>query len=182
MTGVQTCALRSDHLFERHALLFVRLELQDAAGAMVADNFYWVAKDAESYRALDKLASASVNSDMKAAADVTVYGGREKVWRVHMRNTGSDAAVALKLTLRHTDGTRILPAYYSDNYISLLPGEERTVSIHAPVDAAGSADDARISVRGWNLPEQDVPLDSTRFAQNHAGGAEVPSPGHKNIH
>ena len=101
---------------------------------MIADNFYWVAKDAESYRALDKLASASVNSDVKAASDATVDGGREKVWRVHLRNTGSDAAIALKLTLRHADGTRILPAYYSDNYLSLLPGEERTVTIQAPVE------------------------------------------------
>lgn len=171
-------ALPLAHLFERHALLFVRLELQDAAGAMIADNFYWVAKDAESYRALDKLASASVNSDMKAAADVTVYGGREKVWRVHMRNTGSDPAIALKLTLRHTDGTRILPAYYSDNYLSLLPGEERTVTIQAPVDAAG-AGSAHVSLRGWNFPEQDVPQDTAALAQSTSDGSAV-GPSHRN--
>ena len=65
-------------LFEKHPLVFVRLELRDPAGTLIADNFYWVAKDAESYRALDKLASASVNSTVQAESDVTVDGGREK--------------------------------------------------------------------------------------------------------
>jgi hypothetical protein len=167
-------------LFEKHPLVFVRLELRDAENAMIADNFYWVAKDAESYRALDKLASASVKGDVKAAADVTVDGGREKVWRVHLRNTGGDAAIALKLTLRHADGTRILPAYYSDNYLSLLPGEERTVSIHAPVDAAG-AGSARVSMRGWNLTEQDVPQEASALTQNALDGHEVTPPHHKEI-
>jgi hypothetical protein len=167
-------------LFEKHPLVFVRLELHDAEGAMIADNFYWVAKDAESYRALDKLAFASINSGMKAAADVTVDGGREKVWRVHLRNTGSDAAIALKLTLRHTDGTRILPAYYSDNYLSLLPGEERTVTIQAPLDAAG-AGSARVSLRGWNLSEQDVPQGAVAPAVNSADGRAVTPPHRKEI-
>ena len=162
-------------LFEKHPLVFVRLELRDAAGALIADNFYWVAKDAESYRALDKLASASVNSGLEAAADVTVDSGREKVWRVHLRNTGSDAAIALKLTLRHTDGTRILPAYYSDNYLSLLPGEERTVTIQAPLNAVG-AGSAHVSLRGWNLSERDVPQNVVSTAASSAQRGEVRPP------
>ena len=165
-------------LFEKHPLVFVRLELRNAAGVLIADNFYWVAKDPEDNRAMEKLASASVNSGVKAAADVTVDGGREKVWRVHLRNTGSDAAIALKLTLRHTDGTRILPAYYSDNYLSLLPGEERTVSIQAPVDAAG-ANSAHVSLRGWNFPEQDVPQDTAGLVQSTQDRGAI-GPSHRN--
>jgi hypothetical protein len=100
------------------------------------------------------------------------------VWRVHVHNTGSDAAIALKLTLRHTDGTRILPAYYSDNYLSLLPGEERIVTIQAPVDAAG-AGSAHVSLRGWNFPEQDVPQDTAALAQSTSDGVAV-GPSHRN--
>ena len=163
-----------DDSFAQHPLVFVRLELRDAAGAMVADNFYWVAKDPENYRGLDKLAAASVAADVATAPDAVVDGGREKVWRVQLRNTGNDAAIALKLTLRHADGTRILPAYYSDNYLSLLPGEERTVTIHAPVDASG-AGNARVSLRGWNFAEQDVPQSAAVLAQKAAAeGASAP--------
>ena len=174
----QLFKLPIEGLFAKYPLVFVRLELRDASGAMIADNFYWVAKNPESYRALDKLASASVSSGVKVAADAVVNGGREKVWRVQLRNTGSDAAIALKLTLLHADGKRILPAYYSDNYLSLLPGEERTVTIHAPADAAG-ADSARVSLRGWNFIEQDVPQGAAAPVQNATDRRDA-TPRHRN--
>jgi Exo-beta-D-glucosaminidase Ig-fold domain len=45
--------------------------------------------------------------------------------------------VANKLTLIDaTAKTRILPTYYSDNYVSLLPGESRTIEIEYPATAA----------------------------------------------
>lgn len=157
-----------EDLFPKHPLVFVRLELRDADGAMIADNFYWIAKSPEDNRALDKLGIASITSGVKAAADTVVNGGTEKVWRVRLRNTGSDAAIALKLTLFHSDGTRILPTYYSDNYLSLLPGEERTVTIQAPAHAAGTGE-VRISLRGWNFSEQNVPQDTARITQNSSG-------------
>ena len=43
--------------------------------------------------------------------------------------TGQIAALENKLTLLHADGSQVLPAYYSDNYVSLLPGEERAITI-----------------------------------------------------
>ena len=159
-------------LFAAHPLLFVRLELRDAAGALIADNFYWVARDAGSYRGLDKLATASIDSSVVLAPQVDVDGATEKVWRVHLRNSGSDAAIALKLTLHHTDGTRILPAYYSDNYVSLLPGEEREITIQAPAKAAGTGA-AAVSLRGWNLLEESVPPSSSAAVRNPDGTSEA---------
>jgi hypothetical protein len=41
-----------------------------------------------------------------------------------------------------------LPAYFSDNYLSLLPGEKRVVEISYP-EAQASA--ATIAIRGWNV-------------------------------
>jgi hypothetical protein len=42
----------------------------------------------------------------------------------------------------------VLPAFYSDNYLSLLPGESRT--IHAQCPAVGKVCTA-IALRGWNV-------------------------------
>jgi hypothetical protein len=59
----------------------------------------------------------------------------------------------IKLTLKDAaTGERILPAYYSDNYVSLLPGEERSVNVAFPAGKAESA----IGLRGWNLATQTV--------------------------
>jgi len=158
-------------LFASHPLLFVRLEMRGASGDLLADNFYWVARDAGSYRGMEKLDEASIEGSLTSAASVEVAGATEKVWSVHLHNRGKEAAIALKLTLRHEDGTRILPAYYSDNYVSLLPGEERTITIHAPVKVVGTGV-PQVSLRGWNLPEQGVPQASALSEKTYDGAHE----------
>src|ERR1700688_2280517 len=45
--------------------------------------------------------------------------------RVQLQNNGTSVALQNRVTLLSArDGTRILPAYLSDNYVSLLPGEK----------------------------------------------------------
>jgi hypothetical protein len=67
---------------------------------------------------------------------------------VTLANAGSAPALNGKLTLVDAKGGRVLPAYYADNYISLLPGERRTVEIRYPGPArAGAA----VELRGWNV-------------------------------
>ena len=56
-------------------------------------------------------------------------------------------------------GARVLPAYYSDNYVSLLPGERRVVTIRTEVGAA-RAD--RIAVRGWNVAPDEIRIGDAR--------------------
>ena len=128
--------------------IFVRLEVSDAAGAPVSDNFYWWAADEASYRELNSLEAATLT----ASATSSATNGEREV-RVQLKNTGSAAALMIKLTLEDAaTGQRILPAYYNDNYISLLPGEERTVNVKFP---AGE-EKPEIGLRGWNLIPQTL--------------------------
>ena len=128
--------------------IFVRLEVSDAAGTPVSDNFYWWAADEASYRELNSLAPAALTA---SATSATSSG--ERGVTVQVKNTGSAAALMVKLTLEDAaTGQRILPAYYSDNYVSLLPGEERTVNVQFP---AGE-EKPEIGLRGWNLSAQTI--------------------------
>ena len=128
--------------------VFVRLAVSDAAGAPVSDNFYWWAADDASLRELNSLAAATVSASATAAPE-----NGERAVAVRIRNDGTEAALMIKLTLEDAaTGQRILPAYYSDNYESLLPGEERTVKIEFP---AGDAK-PEIGLRGWNLNTQTI--------------------------
>jgi len=136
-----------DKLAEGHTI-FVRLSVSDAAGAPVSDNFYWWAADEASFRELNSLARATV-----AASATAGEAGGERQVTVKLKNTGSAAALTIKLTLTDAaTGERILPAYYSENYISLLPGEERAVTVAFP---AGDAK-PMIGLRGWNLAPQTI--------------------------
>jgi len=65
-----------------------------------------------------------------------------------LTNPGSQPALMVKLALRDAAGERVLPAYWSDNYVSLLPGETRVVTVRAPLSAAMPDS---IGVRGWNV-------------------------------
>ena len=67
-------------------------------------------------------------------AATATMAGSGKI-RVQLRNAGAAVALSNKLTLVNADGTRILPAFYSDNYVSLLPGETREVEIEYPASA-----------------------------------------------
>ncbi len=131
--------------------IFVELEVSDAAGAPVSNNFYWWSADEASLRELNSLAQAAISASATAAA-----ANGEHAVTVKIRNTGSVAALLVKLTLEDAaSGQRILPAYYSENYVSLLPGEERAVSVTYPVGGAKPA----IGLRGWNVATQTLAVE-----------------------
>ena len=129
-------------------VVLVKLELRDATGKVVSDNLYWLAAAGQVYRQLNHLPAAAIT----ASASVVSPGKM----RVTLRNAGATVALANKLTLGNADGTRILPAYYSDNYVSLLPGETKEVEIEYPAGAAKGA--AQVKLRGWSLAEMIVPV------------------------
>ncbi len=129
--------------------VFVELSVVDAVGAPASGNFYWWAADEASFRELNSLPQAALSSSASAS---TAANG-ERAVTVKMKNTGAAAAILIKLTLQDAaTGQRILPAYYSENYISLLPDEERTVTVTFPAGAAKPA----IGLRGWNLATQTI--------------------------
>lgn len=78
-------------------------------------------------------------------------GGAEAHVGVTLVNAGTEPSLNNKLTLVDAEGRRILPAYYSDNYVSLLPGERRTVDIAYPASAGRGT--PRVQLRGWNTVE-----------------------------
>lgn len=49
--------------------------------------------------------------------------------------------------------TRILPVFYSDNYFSVLPGAEKTVTVEYE-----NSNPLLISVEGWNVKQIDMPV------------------------
>jgi exo-1,4-beta-D-glucosaminidase len=68
-----------------------------------------------------------------------------------LHNTG--AAVAFFVRLRLTKGAggdEILPALWSDNYVSLLPGETRAITVEINPKTLGGRAPA-LAVTGWNV-------------------------------
>ena len=125
-------------------VVLVDLLLSDGKGKVVSRNLYWQGRDDASYHHLNDLAVQAVTIHAAGAA----HGG-ERVITVTLENHGHQAALNTKLTLLDNKGQRILPAFYSDNYVSLLPGEMREVAIRYATQSGISG--AKVAVRGWNV-------------------------------
>lgn len=125
--------------------LLVKLELTDASGALLSQNFYWEAARPSDLRRLGQLPTAPVSVSL---ADEGVAGDQHRLLAT-LSNGGASAALQAKLTLQNPDGSRILPVQYQDNYVSLLPGESRRIEISYPVSAAHGR--PQVALRGFNV-------------------------------
>jgi hypothetical protein len=139
-----------------NGMVLVKLQLKAASGEILSQNFYWLAAKSADYRALDKLPAANVTATAAYARDKDGDKDGEAHVVVKLTNSGTTVALANKLTLLKVgDGTRILPAYYSDNYVSLLPGETREITVDYPAPAAGDVQ-PELTLRGWNLVRETI--------------------------
>jgi hypothetical protein len=130
------------------AVHFIKLELHDAAGRLVSSNFYWRANDprSEDLSALDKLPPVTLE-----AKTFRHDAGGKLLLDITLRNPASTVALMVHAQLRRSgDGQRVLPVYYSDNYLSLAPGEEKTATIEAEQSLL-DGEMPLVSIDGWNI-------------------------------
>ncbi|MGH9586330.1 MAG: glycoside hydrolase family 2 TIM barrel-domain containing protein, partial [Acidobacteriaceae bacterium] len=132
--------------------ILIKLELKSQDGKTVSQNLYWLADKNEDYRDLNTLPPAQIAATAHAAPS----SNNESSITVDLKNNGPATALENKLTLLdQKTGKRILPAYYSDNYVSLLPGETRQITIDYP---SNPAQQPTLTLRGWNLKSQPITL------------------------
>jgi hypothetical protein len=129
-------------LVEEHGMVIVALRLRDLQGGPISDNTYWQGKDDASHQLLNAMPQQRLR--LSAAASMV---GDERVVAVMLENDGKVPVLAAKLTLVDHMGARILPARYTDNYITVMPGEPRRVLVSYP---ARFGERVTINLRGWN--------------------------------
>ncbi len=125
---------------------FVKLELLDAAGKVISDNFYWHETKPDDFTALDQIADVTLDSRI-----VRHDAAGKILLEVTLTNATKAIAVMAHVQLRNQrTNARVLPVYYSENYLSLLPGESRTITIEAAAKDLG-ADEPLVMLDGWNV-------------------------------
>ena len=105
---------------------FLRLRTTSITGELIQDKLYWLAPDRD-FTALSSLPEPELQ-----VSAIEIHENERKTWKVTITNTGESLAFMTALSLRgETSGTEILPSIWSDNYISLLPGESRRLTVEA---------------------------------------------------
>jgi len=143
---------------------FLRLELKDLNGEVHSINWYWLSKKSDIlnwkksnwYTTPEtSYADYSALQDMpKTTLEIRHTSGMEgdsARYELKITNTGKAVAFFVHLrALKGKGGGDILPVIVSDNYISLAPGETRTIRCrYRDKDAGGGAPYFVLSA--WNL-------------------------------
>ncbi len=141
------------------AVHFIKLELRDAAGKLLSSNFYWRAlpEHPDDLTELNTLPAVT----LEARLETTNSNADSKTVMVTLHNPTKNIALMTHLQLRHPSGQRVLPVYYSDNYISLVPDETRVITI----DAAMSNNPV-ILLDGWNVTVAPASFPGGKIAPN----------------
>jgi mannosylglycoprotein endo-beta-mannosidase len=132
-------------------LYFIKLDLTDAKGNLLSTNFYWQHVAQDQLDGLENLPTVTLNADATAHAD-----GDTTLITVTLHNDSQHVALLSHLQLHQKQsGRRVLPVFYSDNYISLVPGESSTITIEAATKDM-QRDEPLIEVDGYNVDVKPV--------------------------
>ncbi len=149
---------------------FIELELASAAGHSISRNVYWLSTQSDEldwphsnwyltpvtrYADLTSLQSLPVaTSEVRATVR---REGSESIATVTLGVPSSSKAVALfqHVAIKRSAGSEsVTPILWSDNDVTLWPGESVTLTAHF---ATPAADAPVIEVTGWNVPTQSTP-------------------------
>jgi exo-1,4-beta-D-glucosaminidase len=163
---------------------FVALELQSGDGKVLSRNFYWLSSKKNTYewaKTSYRFTPVSSYEDLTALqtlpnADVEATGSLlpgpdGAVAHVLLRNSSDHLAFQIRLGIRKSGQTQeILPVFWDDNYMELMPGESRNLTArYLPSTALFGG--VELTVSGWNIAPATIPLKEGRgLAATSAGG------------
>ncbi|MEB0264162.1 glycoside hydrolase family 2 TIM barrel-domain containing protein, partial [Mucilaginibacter sp. 10I4] len=120
---------------------FLSLQLLNTDKKVLSDNLYWVADSKGKYPGLEKM-----NDDALVSEARYIKPGKIEVTLTNKPNSVISFFNRVSLVDAGTK-ERVLPAFYDNNYISVLPGEQKKVIIEYP---ATGLKNLAIDIDGWN--------------------------------
>jgi len=143
---------------------FLRLRLEESDGTLVSENVYWLSTipdiPNENEHLFAKPVSTadltSLNTLPPVKLNVSSELGEEngdKAIRVMLENPSDHLAFFVHAAvIKGEGGQEVAPTFWSDNYVSIFPGEEKTlIGRFAEEDLEGAI--PGIKVDGWNVAQ-----------------------------
>ena len=146
------------------ALAFLDLRLEESTGRTISRNVYWLSARSDvsdfeharydwtptvayaDFTALSRLPPARLEATVQP-----VHAARAWQWRVRLRNPSSVLAFLVQARLLGPDGREFGPVFWEDNFICMLPGESRQLTVRLPRQPPPGP--LVLAVRGWNTQE-----------------------------
>jgi len=166
-------------------LYFVKLDLQTSDGKTASTNFYWLSSKKDVYewaKTTYKYTPVSSYEDLSALQNLSkvkldVEGSRATtadgpVVHLTVKNPSDHLAFQVRFGIQKSgQGAEILPVFWDDNYIELMPGESREISARY-LSTSDVSDPLELTVAGWNIESTTIQLKEARAVppQGTGGG------------
>jgi exo-1,4-beta-D-glucosaminidase len=173
--GAKSTALTVPAVSGLSSTYLARLILSDSSGREIDRNVYWLSTKADvmdwanndwyyvpTTASADLTGLSSLARSSVQALGSSTTSGADTVTTVTLRNTGSGTTPALFTDAHIVDsaGKPVLPIRWSDNEVTLWPGESTTLTAtYRTADLHGSAPSVRVS--GWNIGTTTVGVGGT---------------------
>jgi exo-1,4-beta-D-glucosaminidase len=150
---------------------FLKLQLHDAGGKLISDNFYWLStkpdtldwahkqdtvytpqKDFGDLTGLNSLPQIK----LEVKADARHEGGKGIV-RLIIKNPTASVAFQIHGRLTQGNDDDVVPIFWDDNYFSLLPGEEKSVAVTYDI-ADLDKKEPSLEIGGYNITPATIKL------------------------
>lgn len=139
---------------------FIKLRLFDDNNQQVGENFYW--RSNSKYEGRKTLTGPATGAfqDIEKLAQTKLqvrYKTRNPEGKhlidLNLKNIGKSLAFFSQIQWLDKNGSPVRPSFYTDNFISLLPGEEKSVSIETDMKHLSDGEYILV-VKGFNVAEQ----------------------------
>lgn len=150
---------------------FLRLQLKDAAGEGLSENLYWYSTQPDvfnfdksdwyitpvtNYANLTGLNELPANPDLKASVSATGGNGQGTATIRLVNDNPTNIAFFVRAEIvGGKGGDEVAPVMYSDNYVTLWPGETNVIRARYAVSALNGKPPV-LRVKGYNVPESFV--------------------------
>ncbi|MGO9573095.1 MAG: glycosyl hydrolase family 2, partial [Terriglobales bacterium] len=165
-------ALKLSKVNDISATYFLKLELHDASGKLVSDNFYWLSTKPDKLDWARKF--EEVYTPQNAYADLSGLNtlppvtlavrsslsreGKEAMVHAFVENPSSSLAFMVHLRVaKGSSGEDVVPIFWDDNYVSLMPGEKRELSARFE-SGKNNGEGLVLIVDGWNVVTASSPI------------------------
>jgi beta-galactosidase/beta-glucuronidase len=127
------------------AVHFIKLTLKEG-DKIISDNFYWRGLVDGNYQALRDLPVIKLQNSTKVEKS-----GDEWILTMTITNNTKTPALMIRLMVAgKQNNQRILPVFYSDNYVSLMPGEVKVITMRLKDEDTGG-EEPKADISGFNL-------------------------------
>jgi mannosylglycoprotein endo-beta-mannosidase len=143
---------------------FIKLRLFDPKGRQAGDNFYWRSTNkyegkhtmtgpaTAGFQDIGKLGKTTVNTRYKTR---TANGCH--FIDLELKNTGKTVAFFTQIQWLDKSGKPVRPSYYTDNFLCLMPGENRKITVETNLNHLPETDYVLV-VKGFNVPKRTFHL------------------------